>query len=650
MIRKMLIANRGEIACRIIRTARRMKIKTVAIYSESDKDALHVEMADEAHYVGPSPAKDSYLNIPRIIEIIKTTKADAVHPGYGFLSENAEFAEAVESTGAIFIGPSSTIIRDMGDKLRAKAIAREAGIPLIPGSLHPVKTAQEVKKFAHDHGYPILLKAAAGGGGKGMRIVYDAEAIEEAISRTRSEALSSFGDDRIFIEKFIEHPRHIEIQVLGDSHGNIVHLGERDCSLQRRHQKVVEETSAPNLATGLRDQIIEQALKIARHIGYESAGTIEFVVAPDHQFYFLEVNTRLQVEHPVTESVYGVDLVELMILVAAGQEIPFHQESLQPQGHAIEVRLYAEDADNDFLPSSGHLIQYCHPVEDQFLRIDSGIREGDNISIYYDPMIAKVIVHAPDRKTTLKHLQKYLGQFIIEGIECNLNYLQRLLADPDVMDARLRTNLIEDKAKDLLSHNHSFENLPHEAQSLIACTSLALKIAAEPVYESETNWVCTVNDHNIHLSYMGAGQIKIKDKLFITSFTWVYQRALFECQINDYLIIGKVQVKGGKFQLTIQGQQFQIFVEREHIWSLLKYLPQRKPDINTHLIRSPMPGVLLSLHVTVGDKIKQGQAIAVIEAMKMENTLKAPAEGVITEITAIPGESLLKSQVIARFE
>lgn len=649
MIRKILIANRGEIACRIIRTAQRMKIKTVAVYSESDKDALHIAMADEAYYLGASSAKDSYLNIPKIIEILKKSKADAVHPGYGFLSENAAFAEAVESTGAIFIGPPPRLIQDMGDKLRAKAIAREANVPLIPGSLTPIKTTQEISQFAQTHGFPILLKAAAGGGGKGMRVVYTDEAIEDALARTRSEALSSFGDDRIFIEKFIEHPRHIEVQILGDTHGNIIHLGERDCSLQRRHQKVVEETPAPNLAPHLRLQIIEQALKIAHHIGYVSAGTVEFVVAPDHQFYFLEVNTRLQVEHPITESVYSVDLVELMILVAAGAKLPLSQDEITPKGHAIEVRLYAEDADNDFLPSSGRLTQYHHPLPNQFLRIDSGVREGDEISIYYDPMIAKVIVHAPDRKTALHYLQKYLGQFIIEGIDCNLNYLQRLLADHDVQAAKLSTDLIEAKTQALAPFGNTFKNLPLTTQNLIVCTVFTLKMAEEPFLCKEPDWVCVVDDTVIHLSYKEDKQISIGKQLFTTSLTWLYQRCLFECQINDHLIIGKVQAKEGKFYLTIQGQQFLAFIERKRIWSLFKHLPQQKPDTNAHLIRSPMPGVLLSLHITVGDKVKQGQAIAIIEAMKMENTLKAPAEGIITEIIANPGESLLKSQVIARF-
>lgn len=648
-MQKILIANRGEIACRIIRTARRMKIKTVAIYSEADKAAMHVAMADEAYCIGLAPAKDSYLNIAKVIEALKSSKADAVHPGYGFLSENAEFAEAVELAGAIFIGPSPSIIRDMGDKLCAKAIARKAGIPLIPGSIHPVATAQEVKEFADSHGFPILLKAAAGGGGKGMRVVYTPDAIEEALSRTRSEALSSFGDDRVFIEKFIEHPRHIEIQILGDTHGNIIHLGERDCSLQRRHQKVVEETPAPNLDSALREQIIAQALKIAHHIGYVSAGTVEFVVAPDHQFYFLEVNTRLQVEHPVTESVYGIDLVELMIQVAAGKKLPLSQEKLKPQGHAIEVRLYAEDADNDFLPSSGRLIQYHHPTTDDLLRIDSGVREGDSISIYYDPMIAKVIVHAPDRQAALDHLQKYLSQFVIEGIDCNLNYLQRLMADSDVINGKLSTNLIGDKAEILSPHDYSFQNLPETIQEMIACTALTLKIAIDPSLQNEPDWICAIANSRIHLSNMGSGQIKIKEELYTTSFTWLHQRALFECQINNQCLVGKVQAKGGKFLLTIQGQQFLIFVERSPIWSLLKHLPQRKSDENINSICSPMPGVLLSLHIAVGDKVKRGQTIAVIEAMKMENTLKAPAEGVITEVAAIPGESLLKSQVIARF-
>ncbi|WP_032113790.1 acetyl/propionyl/methylcrotonyl-CoA carboxylase subunit alpha [Candidatus Paracaedibacter symbiosus] len=673
MIRKILIANRGEIACRIIRTARRLNIKTVAIYSEIDKSALHVTMADEAYCVGPAAAKESYLNISNIIDILKKSKADAVHPGYGFLSENAEFAEAVTAIGVIFIGPSFAIIRDMGDKLRAKELARAAGISLIPGSLQPVTTLQAVEDFAKSHAFPLLLKAAAGGGGKGMRVVRTHADISEALDRTQSEALSSFGDARVFIEKYIEHPRHVEVQILGDIHGTLLHLGIRDCSLQRRHQKVVEETPAPHLAPDLHDKIIAEALKIAHHIGYVSAGTVEFVVAPDHQFYFLEVNTRLQVEHPVTESIYGLDLVELMIRVAQGEKLALFQENLKANGHAIEVRLYAEDADNDFLPSSGRLVQYHHPqpaisfgtspedkedgeiggAEKQAnfpLRIDSGVREGDSISIYYDPMIAKVIVHATDRESALNLMQDSLSQFIVEGIDCNINYLQRLLADPDVAATRLSTNLIEEKAEELSLESNSFFRLPQSQQEQIASIALTLKLAMEPSLQSEKHWICTTSNAELKVSYLGAGRVSINEKSFETEIKWLHQRTLFECRLNNQRVIGKVHAKGGKFLLTVQGRQFHVFIEREHIWNLLKNLPQPHNNENVDLIRSPMPGILLSLHVAVGDKVKRGQPIAVIEAMKMENTLKAPIEGTIAEITAVPGMNLLKSQLIARFE
>lgn len=649
MIQKILIANRGEIACRIIRTSRRLKIKTVAVYSEIDRGALHVALADEAYCIGPPAAKDSYLNITKIIDILDVSGADAVHPGYGFLSENPDFARAVEAAGAIFIGPSPTLIHDMGDKLRAKEIARAAGVPLIPGSTSPVTTPQEVTDFTHKHGYPILLKAAVGGGGKGMRVVRNFGEIEEALISTMNESLSSFNDARVFIEKFIEHPRHIEIQLIGDTHGNLFHLGERDCSLQRRHQKVVEETPAPNLDETLRTQLIEAALKLGRHMGYFSAGTVEFIVSPDQQFYFLEVNTRLQVEHPITEWVYGLDLVELMIRVAAGQPLNLNQTALIPQGHALEVRLYAEDGDNGFLPSSGRLTHYHQPPPHSTLRIDSGVREGDTVSIHYDPMIAKVIVRAPDRPTALSFMHHYLSQFVIEGVDCNLNYLQRLLADPDVTKGSFNTNTIEDKADGLCVVSRKAASLPLIFQHQLMCIALTLKLAIEPGLGRAGDWIGSVGNAPIALSYCAAGRIHIKDEIFTTSLQWRYQHLVFECQVNEETIIGKVIFKDGFFYLTVQGQQFCVFMERAAIWPLLKYFPTAQNDENNHLIRSPMPGTLLSVHVAVGDTVKRGQRIAVIEAMKMENTLKAPIEGTLVELCVSPGESLLKSQIIARF-
>ena len=649
VIKKILIANRGEIACRIIRTARQMKIKTVAIYSEIEANALHVTMADEAYCIGSAAPKQSYLNISKIIDVLHLSHADAVHPGYGFLSENPEFARAVESAGAIFIGPPPHIIHDMGDKLRAKEIAHAAGIPLIPGSTQPVTTPQEIQAFTNQHGFPILLKAAAGGGGKGMRVVYGPEEIEQALIRTTSEALSSFNDGRVFIEKFIEHPRHIEVQILGDRHGTVLHLGERDCSLQRRHQKVIEEAPAPNLCATLRHQIIEEAIKLAQHIGYISAGTVEFIVAPDQQFYFLEVNTRLQVEHPITEWIYELDLVELMIQVAAGRPLNRTQDSLKPKGHAIEARLYAEDADNDFLPSSGRLIQYYHPLPNDTLRIDTGVREGDNISIYYDPMVAKIIVRGCDRAHALSLMDQYLSQFVVEGVDSNINYLQRLLADSNVVKGHLTTNLIADKSEKLSSSNNAFW-MDERNKEQLACIALSLKLTIDPFLSNVTQWQCAFGNDIISLTYLGNGQIRIKKDIFTTSFRWSHQQTLFECQVNEELIRGKVKIHNGQFYFTIGGHQVCIFIERNSVFNLFKYLPKTNNDENIHLIRSPMPGVLLSLSIKVGDPIKRGQAIAVIEAMKMENVLKAPTDGVITEVKAMAGESLMKSQIIARID
>lgn len=648
MIRKILIANRGEIACRIIRTARNMNIKTVAIYSEIDKNALHATLADEAYCVGSATVKESYLNIESIIHVLKESKADAVHPGYGFLSENVSFAKAVNGAGATFIGPSPQIISDMGDKLRAKELAYAAGVPLVPGSQHPITAAKEVEDFSRSHGFPILLKAAAGGGGRGMRVVRTAEDIDEALARTQNEALSGFGDDRVFIEKYIERPRHIEVQILGDKHGTILHLGMRDCSLQRRHQKVIEEAPVPELPPELLDKISNEALKIARHIGYYSAGTVEFVVTPDHRFYFLEVNTRLQVEHPVTEQIYNLDLVELMIRIANDEKLPILQEDLKIRGHAIEARIYAEDADNGFLPSSGRLTQYHHPRPGNGLRIDSGVRKGDEISIHYDPMIAKVIVHASDRQEAINLMQRYLGQFIIEGVDSNLNYLQRLLADPDVRTGKLNTNLLQEKTETLSGTGVSFALLPTPKQTEIACVALALKLAKEPGLQHEKHWVCATSRGALKLTHAGPSQVLIEGKRYHTQIKWLHQRSLFIAYVNNQEVIGKVHTRGGRYHLTIQGAQFDFLVERESVWHYLNQIPRSHRDNNVNLICSPMPGVLLSLHVGAGDEVRRGQPIAVIEAMKMENTLKSPADGIIAEVPVSPGISLSKAQLIAR--
>lgn len=624
-----------------------MGIKTVAIYSEVDQFAEHVQLADEAYLVGPSPSKDSYLNISKIIEAIKATKADAVHPGYGFLSENADFAAAVIQTGAIFIGPSPQIIKDMGDKLQAKEIARNAGIPLIPGSREPINNTQAVKDFAKEHGYPILLKAAAGGGGKGMRVIYEDDEIEEALNRTKSEALSSFSDSRVFIEKFIEHPRHIEVQILGDQHGSIYHFGERDCSLQRRHQKVVEETPAPNLPSQLRESIIEQAMKIAKHMGYYSAGTVEFVLAPDNKFYFLEVNTRLQVEHPVTEMVYEVDLVELMIRIANGEKLDINQHSIQPQGHAIEVRLYAEDADNNFFPSCGKLNVYHAPPATPALRLDSGIREGDTISIYYDPMIAKIISYGVSREEALSELQQALSQFIVSGVDTNLNYLQRLLADKDVRRGIFHTNLIADKTEVLAPSYHDLSAYPFLKEALCG-TALLIRLEAEPALAIDENWICAFDQKETQIKNLGAGLYMIGSTVCSLDFQWIYQKALFFIKVNNTPYYGKATYKAGVCHITLLGCEYAIFIEREALWDLQQHLSKKSNQENANQIQSPMSGILLSLQVAVGDRIQKGQIVAIIEAMKMENTLKSPTDGIITDIFATPKDSLTKGQIIAK--
>lgn len=508
----------------------------------------------------------------------------------------------------------------------------------------------EIDKFIHEHGLPILLKAAAGGGGKGMRVVRHQEEIENALARTQSEALSSFHDDRVFIEKFIENPRHIEIQILGDHHGNILHFGERDCSLQRRHQKVIEETPAPHLCPSLRQQMITAALELAKSINYFSAGTVEFIVTPDHQFYFLEVNTRLQVEHPITEEVYGVDLVELMILIAEGKPLPFTQSPLSPQGHAIEARLYAEDPDNDFPPSSGQLVHYHSPSSSNYLRIDTGIREGDNVSIYYDPMLAKIIAKADSRSKALALLQQALSQFVIEGIDCNLSYLQRLLATPEVVQGHFHTHTIQEKNSLLSSSTPSLENLSFLFQQQLACIAFSIKLFFDPYLTSATQWVCAYKEEILEVTLLSKNRFQIHQTVFEVSLQWLYQHSVFTCSLNGHPFTGTFRHHQGHLYLTLEGQEYCFFVERASIWPLYSHLPLPSTTESSHLIKSPMPGILKSLYIKKGDSIKKGQPIAVIEAMKMENTLRAPQEGKIVDLKVQAGQNLTKAQIIACLE
>jgi propionyl-CoA carboxylase alpha chain len=627
-MQKILIANRGEIACRIIRTAKSMGIKTVAIYSQVDHLLPHVDMADEAYCVGNAPSRESYLNIDKIIRIAKDCGADAIHPGYGFLSEKAEFAKAVTDAGLIFIGPSAEVIHCMGDKLEAKALAKSANVTIVPGSTSPLSNIAEAQGFVRQHGYPVLLKAAAGGGGKGMRVVTHDKDLQEGFERARSEALSAFGDDRVFIEKYIETPRHIEIQILADQHGNVIHLGERDCSLQRRHQKVVEESPSPFVSPTLRAEIAHQAVALAKKVGYTSVGTVEFIVSSGGSFYFLEMNTRLQVEHPVTEAIYGLDLVEWMIRIACGEKLPWKQTDLKPSGHAIEVRLYAEDSSAGFLPSAGKLIQFRSPPSKD-IRFDCGFTEGDQVSIYYDPMIAKVIAHAPTRSQALTNLIQYLDKMLIKGLVSNQDFLIRLLRTTDVQDGNYHTHYIQDHLGHLGSETAT---LTSEELTLFAQAAMAIR---PPLLEQE--FVVTIGQTILHNQRCNA------------SLTWLYQKQLFKLLYQNQAFIGRHHHHNGIHEITINGLTHSMRVIESRHWPLIHHLKFENTASDNKIVKAPMPGTLIALPIFVGQTVKKGEPLAIIEAMKMENVLKASQEGTISEICVTSGDSLVRDQIIVRF-
>ncbi|AIK96073.1 acetyl/propionyl/methylcrotonyl-CoA carboxylase subunit alpha [Candidatus Odyssella acanthamoebae] len=628
-MQKILIANRGEIACRIIRTAKSMGIKTVAIYSQVDHLLPHVDMADEAYCIGNAPSRESYLNIDKIIGIAKDCGADAIHPGYGFLSEKADFAKAVTGAGLIFIGPSADVIHCMGDKLEAKALAKSANVTLVPGSTSALSNIAEAREFARQHGYPVLLKAAAGGGGKGMRVVTNDLGLQEGFERARSEALSAFGDERVFIEKYIETPRHIEIQILADQHGNVIHLGERDCSLQRRHQKVVEESPSPFVSPTLRQEIAHQAVALAKKVGYTSAGTVEFIVSPTGEFYFLEMNTRLQVEHPVTEAVYGLDLVEWMIRIARGEKLTLKQADMQPSGHAIEVRLYAEDPSAGFLPSAGKLIQF-RPPHSPAIRFDCGFTEGDQVSIYYDPMIAKVIAHAPTRPQALTNIIQYLDEILIKGLVSNQDFLIRLLRTADVQDGNYHTHYIQEQLGHLVGETATVtpDDLTLFAQAAMAIQAPSL---------SEQKFVVIM------------GKTILNDQRCDASLTWLYQKQLFTLLYQEQQFIGRHHYHNGIHEITINGLTQSMRVIDSRHWPSMQHLKFKNTSSDNKIVKAPMPGTIIALPIFVGQTVKKDEPLAIIEAMKMENVLKASQEGTISEICVKSGDSLVRDQVIVRF-
>ena len=667
MFKKILIANRGEIACRVIKTARKMGIKTVAVYSDADRNALHVKMADEAVHIGPPPAAQSYIVIDRIMEAIRQTGAEAVHPGYGFLSERMDFAAALEAEGVIFIGPPSPAIEAMGDKITSKKLAQEAGVSTVPGYMGLIADADEAVKISAQIGYPVMIKASAGGGGKGMRIAWNDQEAAEGFQSSKNEAAASFGDDRIFIEKFVTQPRHIEIQVLADKHGNYVYLHERECSIQRRNQKVIEEAPSPFLDAATRKAMGEQACALARAVGYTSAGTVEFIVDGNRNFYFLEMNTRLQVEHPVTELITGVDLVEQMIRVAAGEKLPFAQKDLKINGWAMESRLYAEDPYRNFLPSIGRLTRYRPPAEvataTHVVRNDTGVYEGGEISMYYDPMIAKLCTWGPDRLAAIEGMRTALDAFEVEGIGHNLPFCSAVMDHPRFVKGDITTAFIAEEYPD------GFAGAVLDEASLrrIAAATAAMNRVAEIRRTRITgtlgnherkvgdDWVVTLQGAEfpvrIAADKQGSTVTFTADgaSLRVTS-DWLPGQPLARVQVEGAPVVLKVGKISGGFRIRTRGADLKVHVRTPRQAELAKLMPEKLPPDTSKYLLCPMPGLIVKINVEEGQEVQEGQALATVEAMKMENILKAERRGVVKKINASPGASLKVDDVIMEFE
>ncbi len=661
MFKKILIANRGEIACRVIKTARKMGIKTVAVYSDADKDALHVAMADEAVHIGPPASAQSYLVIEKIVAACRQTGAEAVHPGYGFLSEKREFQEALAEAGIKFIGPDAHAIFAMGDKIESKKLAREAKVNTVPGHLGVIKDADEAVKIARDIGYPVMLKASAGGGGKGMRLAWnDAEAHEGFTSAT-NEAITSFGDDRVFVEKFIEQPRHIEIQVLADGQGTVLYLGERECSIQRRHQKVIEEAPSPFLTPETRKAMGEQACALARSVNYKSAGTVEFIVGgATGEFYFLEMNTRLQVEHPVTEMVTGLDLVEWMIRVAYGEKLPFAQKDIKLNGWAIEARVYAEDPFRNFLPSTGRLVSYQPPVESAHVRVDTGVYEGGEISMYYDPMIAKLIAYGTTRDEAIGHIQRALDEYRIRGVSHNIPFLASLLGKPRFAEGRLTTNFIAEEYEGGFKGAEPSEQVLRTLVVVAAAVKRRInernnKISGQfPGHEirSPEEWTVAMDGryHEIATTLVDGGyrvHLDGRDSEILTD--WHVVQPLLVATIDGVPVAVQVDRLGITYRLTHAGTCADALVMTRATAHMHRLMPYKAPPDLSKFLLSPMPGLLVKLLVEAGTEVKAGQPLAVVEAMKMENILKAERDSTVAVLHAKAGDSLSVDQKILEF-
>jgi propionyl-CoA carboxylase alpha chain len=668
MFKRILIANRGEIACRIIKTARKMGIETVAVYSEADKDALHVEMADTAIAIGPPPAAESYLVIDKILAACKASGAEAVHPGYGFLSEREAFAQALAKAGLVFIGPNPKAIAAMGDKIESKKAAAAARVSTVPGHLGVIEDDNEAIAIAEEIGYPVMIKASAGGGGKGMRIAYNMADVAEGFARARSEAKSSFGDDRVFIEKFITDPRHVEIQVLGDKHGHVIHLGERECSIQRRNQKVIEEAPSPLLDAATRKKMGEQAVTLAKAVGYDSAGTVEFVAGQDRSFYFLEMNTRLQVEHPVTELVTGIDLVEQMIRVAAGEKLAIKQSDVKLNGWAVESRVYAEDPYRNFMPSTGRLTRYRPPDErvsgGVTVRNDTGVYEGGEISLYYDPMIAKLVTHAATRAEAVEVQADALDAFVIDGIRHNIPFLAALMAHKRWRAGRLSTGFIAEEFPEGF-HPHPPEGEPAQLLAAVAADidhvlgerkrRISGQVGGKPVTREGRRavWLganeitLDVKRENDVIEVRFPQQAK-SSRRHLTS-NWKPGDPLWSGMINSHPVAVQVRRIPNGFTLSYRGIETKAYVYTEREAAYARLMPVKQAADTGKQVLCPMPGLVVSIAVKEGQEVKAGETVAVVEAMKMENVLRAEIDGTVKKINAKPGDSLAVDAVILEF-
>ncbi len=682
MFSKILIANRGEIACRVIATARKMGISTVAVYSDADKEARHVKLADEAVHIGAAPSRESYLLADRIIAAAKQTGAQAIHPGYGFLSENEAFAQRCEDEGIAFIGPRAHSIAAMGDKIASKKLANEAKVNTIPGWNDAIESAERAVQIARDIGYPVMIKASAGGGGKGLRVAYDDKEALEGFTACQNEARNSFGDDRIFIEKFVQQPRHIEIQILGDSHGNVIYLNERECSIQRRHQKVIEEAPSPFISDATRRAMGEQAVALAKAVKYQSAGTVEFVVGKDQDFYFLEMNTRLQVEHPVTECITGLDLVELMIRVAAGEELPLAQADVKREGWAIECRINAEDPFRNFLPSTGRLVRFQPPPETMFqsdtasrlgVRVDTGVYEGGEIPMFYDSMIAKLIVHGTDRQDAIQKMREALNGFVIRGISSNIPFQAALLAHPQFVSGDFNTGFIAQH----YAHGFHAEDVPHDDPLFLVAlaaymhrryraraSGISGQLAGHEVKVGEQFVVVVLGADGKHQHHAvsvtdfqapsGSSAVSVGGRSYQISSTATLGQIRVQGQCNGTGFTAQVERGTAKNPLALRiahnGTQIDAMVLSPLGAQLHQLMPYKAPPDLSKFLLSPMPGLLVDVAVQPGQKVQAGEKLAVIEAMKMENILFAAQDGVVGKVLAAKGASLAVDDVIIEFQ